>query len=215
MFVVALLGAGAIVGAFATKATSHGSRDGYRDRGHHGSWYGKRHRKGHKRHHGFRKLMHMMHSDKDAAEIEKRATRMVKHMAVEIDATNEQTDKIVDIVSSLVREVAPMREEFRTTRKAVVDMLKTDSPDRDALEKLRSEQVSRWDTVSKRVIGAIADASAVLTDEQRAQVRKRFERRHKHKRGWGRGSHRGSHRGSNQGDDGESRADDTPESSSD
>src|SRR5262245_10323637 len=55
-------------------------------------------------HHGFGGPM-------DPAQIEDRADRMVRHASIELDATNEQQEKLRAIVKSAVKDILPMREK--------------------------------------------------------------------------------------------------------
>src|SRR5215475_13209127 len=47
----------------------------------------------------------------DPAQIEMRADRMVRHLAVEIDASNDQQEKLRTIVRAAVKDLVPMREK--------------------------------------------------------------------------------------------------------
>lgn len=166
-FFVILLSAGAVIGVFATKALSHGP----------GGWHGKwHHGSGFTRVHG---PMGFMRGPLDVDKAQKRAERMVKHIGIEIDATDEQTVELVRIAKALVRDIIPVRQELRTARRAAVDILTSENPDQAELEKLRADQMTRFDDASKRVLAAITEANAVLTPAQRTQIRERIEKRRK------------------------------------
>ena len=54
------------------------------------------------------------------------------------------------------------------------------------MERLRAEQVTLADSVSKRITQALAEAADVLTPEQRQKVAGRLNERMDHnERGWG------------------------------
>jgi Spy/CpxP family protein refolding chaperone len=57
-----------------------------------------------------------------------------------------------------------------TARARGLSLLTAPSVDRSAIERLRVEQMGLADTASKRIAQALADASDVLTPEQRRKV---------------------------------------------
>ena len=59
----------------------------------------------------------------DPAQIENRADRMVRHLAVEIDATNEQQDKLRTIGEGAVKDIVPMREKAQAGANAPAPLL--------------------------------------------------------------------------------------------
>ena len=115
----------------------------------------------------------------DPAQMERRIERRVKHFAVEIDATAEQTGKLVAIAKSAAKELQPARQKVQEARKRGMELLSAPSVDRAAIERLRSEQIQAVDAASKRLSQALADAAEVLTPEQR----KKFAEHLQHRRG--------------------------------
>lgn len=110
----------------------------------------------------------------DPAQAEQRADRMVRHLAVELDATTEQQDKLRAIVKSAVKDVLPLREKLRTARGQAHDLLTAQTIDRAAIEKLRADNVALVDQASKRIAQALGDAAEVLTPEQRRKLDERM-----------------------------------------
>ncbi len=106
----------------------------------------------------------------DPARAEQRADRMIRHLAVEVDATTEQQEKLRSIVKSAVKDVLPMRQKFVNARKQARNLLTSPTIDRTAIEKLRSEQIGTADAISKRLVQAVTDAAEVLTPEQRNKL---------------------------------------------
>jgi Spy/CpxP family protein refolding chaperone len=104
------------------------------------------------------------------AAIEDRADRAVRHLAVEIDATTDQQDKLRAIVKAAVKDLLPMRDRVRDTRQKARELLTQPTIDRTAIERLRTDQVAAFDTASRRVAQALADTAEVLTPEQRRKV---------------------------------------------
>jgi periplasmic protein CpxP/Spy len=104
------------------------------------------------------------------AQIDDRIDRMTKHLAIELDATPEQQMKIAGIAKAVVGDLRPMREQAQAARARALNLLTAPSIDRSAIEQLRTEQIALADTASKRVVQALADASDVLTPEQRRKL---------------------------------------------
>jgi len=140
--VVAL--AGGLFGAFVTKSFSQGFGP---------PW-----------HHG------MMGGPMGPAFSPERADRMVRHLAVELDASADQQAKLQAIVKSAVDDLAPMREKVLAARQQGRALLTAPAVDRAAIEKLRTEQIATADAFSKRAAQALADAADVLTPEQRRKL---------------------------------------------
>ena len=99
-----------------------------------------------------------------------RADRMVRHLAIELDANADQQAKLEAIVKSAVTDLAPMRDKVRTTHQKVRELLTAPTIDRGAIEKLRAEQIATIDTLSKRIAQAVGDAAEVLTPDQRRKL---------------------------------------------
>jgi Spy/CpxP family protein refolding chaperone len=120
----------------------------------------------------------------DPAQIEDRADRMVRHLAIELDANNEQQEKLRGIMRAMLKDVLPARERAFAARRQARELLTATSIDRAAIEKLRADQIALADQVSKRITQALGDASEVLSPEQR---RKLADRIPPHGRGFGMG----------------------------
>ncbi|TAN47970.1 MAG: periplasmic heavy metal sensor [Betaproteobacteria bacterium] len=119
----------------------------------------------------------------DPAQMDARIERMVKHLAVEVDATPEQRAKLTAIAKSAATELQPMRAKARDARKRGMELLAAPSVDRAAIERLRSEQIQAADAASKRLSQALADAAEVLTPEQRVKLAQHFQKRQDGRRG--------------------------------
>ena len=155
LLIVAVALVAGLTGAVATAAigasyvsASHGFGSGW-----HGGWRG-----------GFGR------APLSPAEIEQRADRAVRHLAVEIDASNEQQEKLRTIVRGAVKDLLPLREQMRADRQHAIDLLTGPSVDRSAIERFRADKLALADTASKRVAQALADTAEVMTPEQRRQI---------------------------------------------
>jgi periplasmic protein CpxP/Spy len=142
-----------------------------------GAWHGSTHHDG--KHGGFSKM--------SEAEIEAKVERMVKHLAIEIDATDEQQDKITDLVTAFAADMKPIREQMRTTREEIRELLVADEIDRAALEEVRATGIAEAERISKDLVNAVADVAEILSLEQRELLNERL----KEFRPRGGGRHRG------------------------
>ena len=112
----------------------------------------------------------------DPAELDQRLDRMLKHLYIEIDATEAQQQKLEPIVKSAAKDLMPLRRRLREARLQAMDLFTRDHVDRAAFEKLRAEQMQLAEQASKRVTDALADAAEVLTPLQRKQLAERMQR---------------------------------------
>jgi Spy/CpxP family protein refolding chaperone len=120
----------------------------------------------------------------DPAELNERLDHMLKHLYVEIDATDAQKAKLEPIIKQAANELMPLRGKVRAARREGVKLLTADTIDRGAIERLRAEQIASADAASKRFTQALTDVAEVLTPAQRKTVAARLERR-RHRRHWG------------------------------
>ncbi|MGZ8492980.1 MAG: Spy/CpxP family protein refolding chaperone, partial [Gemmatirosa sp.] len=103
-----------------------------------------------------------------------RADRMVRHMAVELDATDAQQDKLRSVVKAAVTDLVPMREKAQSARLKERELLTKPTIDRAEIEKFRTEQLALADAFTKRVAQAVGDAAEILTPEQRLKLSERL-----------------------------------------
>ena len=111
----------------------------------------------------------------DPAAVDEHIDRALKHLYVEIDATEEQKQRLAPIVKQAAKDLLPLRDKARATRKQAVDLLAADTIDRGAIEALRAEKLQLAEQASKRFAQALADVAEVLTPAQRKQLAERME----------------------------------------
>lgn len=162
--VLGLLVIGGAIGAFAGKAFSHGPLGHF----HHGP--------------GLIQIA-APGAPIDPARVDEMATRMSKHLGVEVDATAEQQAKLTAISRAAVQDLLPLREKMQAGRKQLVDLLTAPTVDRAAVEQLRTQQMSTIDEIGKRLSAAVADGADVLTPDQRKRLAERIQQAREH-RGW-------------------------------
>ena len=111
----------------------------------------------------------------DPAAVDQHLDRALKHLYVEIDATDEQKQRLEPIVKQAVKDLLPVREKAHAARKQAVELLAAERIDRGAFETLRAEQLQLAEQASKRFTQALADVAEVLTPVQRKQIAERME----------------------------------------
>jgi Spy/CpxP family protein refolding chaperone len=158
-FILAIVLAAGLTGALATKAFSESFEL----------------RPAHWRGGGF------MDGSFDPVRAQERADRMIRHLAVEADATNEQQEKLRAVMKAAVQDLLPYRGRWQDARVRTRELLTQQTVDRAAIEKLRAEQIALADTVTKRLTQAVTDAAEVLTAEQRRRLSDHFP---PHRGGW-------------------------------
>ncbi|HXJ83622.1 MAG TPA: periplasmic heavy metal sensor [Candidatus Methylomirabilis sp.] len=117
----------------------------------------------------------------DPAMLDERLDRMLKHLYVEVDATDAQKQLLGPIVKSAASDLLPLRTRMRDARQQAVTLLSQEHVDRAALETLRAEQLQLAEQASRRLTQALADVADVLTVAQRKQLAERMGRWHGHR----------------------------------
>ena len=102
--------------------------------------------------------------------------RMLRHLYAEIDATDEQKQRLEPIVKQTMQELAPLRQNLRAARGEALKILSQDRVDSAALESLRARQIQLTDEASRTVTRALVDASEVLNPAQRRKLAAYFAR---------------------------------------
>jgi Spy/CpxP family protein refolding chaperone len=137
--------------------------------------------------HGFGHHGGFMGGAFDPAQAEDRVDRMMRHLAVEVDATAEQQEKLRALAKAAVKDLAPMREKVVAARQRAPALLTRPTVDRTAIEAFRAEQMALADAASRRIAQALADAAETLTPDQRRKLEDRLTGRRGYWRGWHRG----------------------------
>ncbi|HEY7365487.1 MAG TPA: Spy/CpxP family protein refolding chaperone [Methylomirabilota bacterium] len=117
----------------------------------------------------------------DPAALDQHLERMLKHLYVEIDATDAQKQQLAPIVKAAAADLLPLRGRMHEARRQGLELLSKDTVDRAALEALRVDQLKLAEQASQRFVKALADVADVLTPEQRKQLAERIGRRHGHR----------------------------------
>jgi periplasmic protein CpxP/Spy len=133
---------------------------------------------------GWRGGDHKRFAELSDSEIESRIERIVKHVAIEIDATHEQQEMIITLASAVARELKPVHGRMHASGKELQELLRAEVIDRAALERLRAERFADAEQISKTLTVALADVAEVLSLEQRKVLDERVNQfRSKHRGG--------------------------------
>jgi len=114
----------------------------------------------------------------DPAQMDAHLDRMLKHLYVEVDATEAQKQALGPIVKSAARDLLPLRDKHRAAHAQVMTLLTQPTVDRAALEALRASELKLAEDASRRLTQALADVADVLTPEQRKALAERLAHRH-------------------------------------
>ena len=114
----------------------------------------------------------MQHGAMDDEHIE----RFIKHLAVDLDASAEQQQKLTEIAKGAAHDLAPLRIQSMELRKQGVALFTAASIDKNAVEQLRVKRMQNADAISRRMTRALTDTAEVLTPEQRKKAAERAGR---------------------------------------
>jgi periplasmic protein CpxP/Spy len=94
-----------------------------------------------------------------------------------VDGTPEQKDRLVKLAQTAMADMQPLRAQHMAARKKGMELLAATSIDRNGLERLRQEQITLADSMSKRMVQHMADAAEVLTPAQRSKLAEHIQQR--------------------------------------
>ena len=123
-------------------------------------------------HHG------MMGSAQSPAEISAHVDHVLKHLYVEIDATDAQKAQITPLVKQAVNDLLPMHTQLQAAHEQAIQALTQNTVDRAALESARVAHLQLADQASKRLTQLLADVDEVLTPEQRTSLAAHLKQMH-------------------------------------
>jgi Spy/CpxP family protein refolding chaperone len=113
-------------------------------------------------HHGM-----MMHGAESPADMSAHIDHVLKHLYVEIDATDAQKAKIGPLVQQAVSDLLPLHTQLEAAHVKAVQGLTQPTLDRTALEAAREAHLQLADQASKRIVQLLGDVGDVLTPAQR------------------------------------------------
>jgi protein CpxP len=123
-------------------------------------------------HHG------MMSGPHSAADVSAHVDHMLKHLYVEIDATDAQKAQITPLVQQAVSDLLPMHTQLQAAHTQAIEALTQNTVDRTALEAARVAHLQLADQASKRLTQLLADVDEVLTPAQRTALAAHLKQMH-------------------------------------
>ena len=112
------------------------------------------------------------------ADVSAHVDKMLKHLYVEIDASDAQKAQITPMVKQAVSDLLPLHAQLQAAHAQAVQGLTQSPVDRTALETARVAHLQLADQASKRLVQLIADVSDVLTPAQRDALAEHLKQLH-------------------------------------
>jgi len=103
---------------------------------------------------------------------------MLKHLFVEVDATDAQQARITPLVKQAMADLLPLHAQLQAAHTQAIQALTQDTVDRTALEAARLAHLQLADQASKRLVQLIADVDEVLTPAQRSALAVHLQKMH-------------------------------------
>lgn len=113
-----------------------------------------------------------------AADMDAHLDAMLQHIYSEIDVTDAQKAQIDPLVRQAVAECAPLHERFGAAHDDLLALFAAERVDREAIERVRSENMRLADEATQRVARLVGDVADVLTPEQRKALVARITQMH-------------------------------------
>lgn len=99
-----------------------------------------------------------------------------------IGATDEQKVKIGVVTDQIVADGQQLRKKDQGLKAKVVGCLLQDNPDREWLHNTVDEKAREFTGFAHRTVDRLMEISAVLSPEQRSELKKKFESAHGEKK---------------------------------
>jgi Spy/CpxP family protein refolding chaperone len=122
---------------------------------------------------------HGMMSGHSAEDVSAHVDKMLKHLYVEIDATDAQKAQITPLVKQAVSDLLPLHAQLQAAHTQAVQGLTQSPVDRTVLEAARVAHLQLADQASKRFVQLIADVGDVLTPAQRDALAAHLQQMHR------------------------------------
>jgi len=103
---------------------------------------------------------------------------LLKHLFVEVDATDAQQAQITPLVKQAMTDLMPLHAQAQAAHTQAIQALTQDTVDRSALEAARVAHLQLADQASKRLVQLIADVDEVLTPAQRSALAVHLQKMH-------------------------------------
>jgi Spy/CpxP family protein refolding chaperone len=118
--------------------------------------------------------MSLHHGAPTAETIDAHVDRLLQHIAAETGLDDAQKARVEPIVRQAASELLPMHDQVHAAHAQLLALLGADKIDRDAIERVRSDQMRLFDQASQRLATLVEDVADVLTPAQRKAFTERF-----------------------------------------
>lgn len=100
------------------------------------------------------------------------------HVLKSIDATAEQKEQINAIIAEIRHDAVTVYHANDLNQGLIVNGILTDDPDRTALHEKLHQKTMEMDSFAHRTLDHLLEINALLTAEQRAELKYRYEQSH-------------------------------------
>jgi Spy/CpxP family protein refolding chaperone len=107
---------------------------------------------------------------RDPERVKQHVSMAADWILYKVEATDDQKSKVQSILDQTLDDLQAFHPDREELHAQVRGLLTAETIDRDAIERLRGEQLERFDVASKRISAAIADVAEVLTPAQRLEL---------------------------------------------
>jgi len=114
----------------------------------------------------------------DPERMAEKLEKHLDHVFDKVDATPQQRENIRLISAQIVADAKQLRSQGVEDQGKIVACLLLDEPDRQWLHGLADQKTKEMNEFVHRTVDRLIEISAVLTPEQRAELKKRFESAH-------------------------------------
>lgn len=121
---------------------------------------------------------HGMMPSGSPADMAAHIDQVLKHLYVEIGATDAQKAQIDPLVKQAVDDLTPLHSQAQSAHTQFIQAFTQDGIDRNSLEAAREAHMQLADQASRRIVQLIADVGSVLTPAQRQQVVEHLQQMH-------------------------------------
>ena len=112
------------------------------------------------------------------ADMASHIDQVLKHLYVEVGATDAQKAQIDPLVKQAVDDLTPLHAQAQSAHTQFVQAFTQDTIDRNSLETAREAHMQLADQASRRLVQLLADVGSVLTPAQRQQVVEHLQQMH-------------------------------------
>jgi Spy/CpxP family protein refolding chaperone len=120
---------------------------------------------------------------RDPERVKQHVSMAADWLLYKVEASDDQKAKVQSILDQTLDDLQALHPDRDAMHEQIKSLLTAETIDRDAIERLRGEQLERFDLASRRISAAIADVAEVLTPAQRQELADLADSFHGH--GWG------------------------------